>query len=285
MKKITNLLLSLMIILSLSKAHAQVCTFAGGECCGEGITNFQLNGTPAINRSSTVNENGGFTNTGLTSAVVLGQSYNFSVAFPLEGNIVNCNTYNFKIYIDYNHNDLLSDAGEEVVFLANVPNGTHTGSFTIPTTALVGNTYMRVMMKMAATSLSGGSCGHTPITPCNIPPDGIGFHGEVENYTLDITSSTGIANNSEAAVPFTVYPNPASSNLIVYFNLAEPSEVSVNIYNVLGEKISVITSSLKGKGNNSFNINLPENNITEAGVYFIEMKTENKIAVRRFVIL
>ncbi|HLG35095.1 MAG TPA: GEVED domain-containing protein, partial [Bacteroidia bacterium] len=159
MKKITKLLLALMFITSMHETHAQVCTFPGAECCGEGITNFQLNGTPAINRTSTVNENGGFTNTGLTTTVVSGQTYNFSVTFPLENNIVNCNTYNFKIYIDYNQNNLLTDAGEEAVSLANVETGTQTGSFTIPTTALIGNAYMRVMMKMAFASLSGGSCG------------------------------------------------------------------------------------------------------------------------------
>ena len=284
MKKITKLLLALMFITSMHETHAQVCTFPGAECCGEGITNFQLNGTPAINRTSTVNENGGFTNTGLTTTVVSGQTYNFSVTFPLENNIVNCNTYNFKIYIDYNQNNLLTDAGEEAVSLANVETGTQTGSFTIPTTALIGNAYMRVMMKMAFASLSGGSCGHSAVTPCNIPADPIGFHGEVENYTLNITSTVGMVNHAEAPL-FSVYPNPASANLLVYFYLPEPSDVSVNIYNILGEKIHVVPSAAKGKGNNSFTINFAETNISGAGVYFLEMQAGNKRTVQRFIVL
>src|SRR6188474_787222 len=107
MRKITTLL-ALMLAASLLETQAQVCVFAGEECCGEGITNFQLNGTPAINRTSTVNENAGFTNTGVSSAVVAGQTYNYSVTLPLEANIVNCNTFNFKIYIDYNHDNSLT---------------------------------------------------------------------------------------------------------------------------------------------------------------------------------
>src|SRR5436853_4779708 len=166
MTKITTLL-ALILAASLHQAQAQVCVFTGEECCGEGITNFQLNGIPAINRTSTVNENGGFTNTGISTAVVAGQTYNYSVTFPLEQPIVDCNTYNFKIYIDYNHDNSLTDPGEEAVSLSNIVTGTHTGSFTIPATASTGNTYMRVMMKMAANSLSGGICGHSPITPCN----------------------------------------------------------------------------------------------------------------------
>lgn len=264
-----------MIILSLHTTQAQVCTFAGAECCGEGITNFQLNGSPAINRTSTVNENFGFTNTGLTTTVTKGQTYNFSVTFPVENNVVNCNTYNFKIYVDYNQNNVLSDAGEEVAFLTNVATGTRTGSFTIPTTALVGNAYMRVMMKMAATSLSGGFCGHSALTPCNIPADPIGFHGEVENYTLKIMGGSGIENNSGAKV-LDIFPNPSNGK----FTLQLPESIyngTIDIYSVLGEKIFNQPLSVSGKEE----INLT--NISP-GIYFLMVYDGEKYYRRKISI-
>ena len=208
-------ILTTMCALTYAPAiFAQVCTFTAQECCGEGITHFQLNGTPAINRTSTVTENGGFTNTGLSTTVVAGMTYAYSVTFPVENNVVNCNTYNFRIYVDYNHNDLLTDPGELVDSLDNVPNGTYFGSFTIPVSALSGDAYMRVMMKMAASSLSGGLCGHTPVTPCNSPADPVGFHGEVENYTLKIIPATGLSE-SQWHSPILISPNPASDRLKV----------------------------------------------------------------------
>jgi len=276
MKKITTFLLSLMIIVSLHKTHAQICTFAGGECCGEGITNFQLNGTPAINRSSTVNENGGFTNTGITTAVVIGQAYNYSITFPLENNIVNCNTYNLKIYVDYNHNDLLTDAGEEVVSLSDVPNGTHTGSFTIPAATLTGNAYMRVMMKMAATSSSGGNCGHTAITPCNLPADPVGFHGEVENYTLNITASTGI-ENLEKQNGVTIYPNPFSSETILKTNV-NLNNATLTVYNSFGQTVKQI------KNINGQTVTLSRDNLA-SGMYFIRLTQDNQVIATKKLII
>ena len=284
MKKFTLYLSALMLVASVLELQAQVCTFAGQECCGEGITNFQLNGTPAINRTSTVNENAGFTNTGVTAAVAAGQTYNFSVTFPLEGNIVNCNTYNFKIYIDYNHNNLLTDVGEEAASLADVPNGTHTGSFTVPSSALSGNTYMRVMMKMAATSLTGGFCGHTAITPCNVPADGIGFHGEVENYTLNITSTAGIPSYADGP-QFFISPFPVNDMVNVYFSLRETSGVSFAVYNMLGRRVYATGTSSMAAGAHATTIGLIEMNITEKGIYFFEMSAGGKKMVQRLVIL
>ncbi|GDX53508.1 hypothetical protein LBMAG27_25550 [Bacteroidota bacterium] len=261
-------------MVSLNNTKAQICTFAGEECCGEGITNFQLNGTPAINRTSTVNENGGFTNTAVTATVIKGQAYNYSVTFPIEDNIVNCNTFNFKIYIDYNQNDLLTDAGEEVASLSSVANGTYTGTFTIPTSAATGNAYMRVMMKMASTSLSGGFCGHTDITPCNIPADPVGFHGEVENYTLNITGASGLTNITSGVNDFQVYPNPANDDIIIDL---PPlcMNCQLEISNTLGQ---VLYSEFTDQKSKTINLQF-----LKQGVYFVTLKNEYWNEVKRIV--
>lgn len=265
MKKLYKFGIILFLSLSLPETQAQVCTFAGAECCGEGITNFQLNGTPAINRTSTVNENSGFTNTGDTTTLVMGQSYNVSVTFPLETvGIVDCNTYNFKIFIDYNSDDELTDSGEEVVFLADKQTGTHTASFIVPTTATVGNTYMRVMMKMSATSLSGGFCGHSPITACNNPADPVGFHGEVENYTVNIQApATGMESVSNFSL-FSIFPNPFSEQTEITFYNPSSIPCTFVLYDILGNTIKSFPIS----GNKAI---LQRGNIS-AGIYFYELK-------------
>lgn len=285
--KTTITLLSFITACSfLTKTNAQsVCTFAGGECCGEGITNFQLNGTPAINRTSTVNENAGFTNTGITTTVAKGQTYNMSITFPLENNIVNCNTYNVKIYVDYNQNGLLTDAGEDAVSLSNVLTGTHTASFMIPTSALTGNAYMRVMMKMAQTSLTSppGNCGHSLLTPCNVPADPIGFHGEVENYTLNITGGNGISENVFSSVATTIFPNPFSTNTAISYTLTSPSLVSLEVYNILGEKVTtLINSEMQSAGDHEYNLD-NENNSLEEGIYFVKFSVGDKTGTQKLI--
>ena len=270
MKKFTRF--SFVCLLCLSNqvcTRAQtVCTFAGEECCGEGITNFQLNGTPAINRTSTASENGGFTNTGVTSAVVAGQTYN--VSFSCNPDIVSCNTYNFKVYVDYNHNGVLTDAGEEVASLANQAPGTHTTSFTVPTSALNGDAYMRVILKMGATPLvSGGFCGHSAITPCNIPVDPVGFHGEVENYTLNITGGSGINEGNANVFQLKAFPNPFSEFSTISYLLNDKMPVTLEVYNILGEKIDVLVNEMQNIGQHSyiFNSKTPAN-----GLYFLKLK-------------
>ena len=282
MKKITSKLFILLFVIVGFNVFAQTpCTFAGAECCGEGITNFQLTGgTASINRSSSVNENGGFTTTGVTTTVEKGQTYNYSITFPLEGPAVSCNTYNAKIYIDFNHNGILTDTGEEVVSLSNKANGTHTGIFMIPSSAMTGNAYMRVMMKMAATSLSGGFCGHSAITACNNPPDLIAFHGEVENYTLNITGTSGINELDENLLLLNAFPNPFSGSTVISYTLNDKMPVVLEVYNILGERTDVLVNETQTMGEYKFNF---QSKTSANGVYFIKFSAGNKVYTQKLV--
>ena len=73
---------------------------------------------------------------------------------------------------------------------------------------------------------------------------------------------------------FKVFPNPVSDNITVYTNL-EISEV--NIYNVLGVNVYNETSAMN---NSRLDINVSDFN---EGVYFIKIKTEDRIIVKRFI--
>jgi len=100
---------------------------------------------------------------------------------------------NIRVWIDYNNNGTLDDAGETVVSFDQQTFGTTTGSFTVPTTATLGNTRMRVTIKMS------DDAGHTLPTPCDNPPDPLGYHGEFEDYTVNIIDSTaGVALSATA---------------------------------------------------------------------------------------
>ncbi len=74
----------------------------------------------------------------------------------------------WRIWIDYNHDGDFADSGEQV--FSKSGSSTVSGSFTVPTSALSGNTRMRVSMRY------GGS-----------PPYcGTFTYGEVEDYTVNI---------------------------------------------------------------------------------------------------
>jgi PKD repeat protein len=78
----------------------------------------------------------------------------------------------WKIWIDYNKDGDFDDAGEEV--FSGSGSSVVSGSFTVPTSATLGSTRMRVTMKY----------GGAP-TPCETFT-----YGEVEDYTANITEGT-----------------------------------------------------------------------------------------------
>ncbi len=82
------------------------------------------------------------------------------------------------IYIDYNQNGLFSDAGEQVYLSAAGISGPHTesGNITIPVSALLGITQMRVISMETSTPSAISSCGTYS-------------WGETEDYYINITAA------------------------------------------------------------------------------------------------
>lgn len=86
------------------------------------------------------------------------------------------------IYIDWNADLDFTDAGEQVYVSTSSTNGPHTetGTISIPVTAALGNTTMRVV------NVETG-------TPSSIVPCGTFSWGETEDYFVNITNAGGVA--------------------------------------------------------------------------------------------
>jgi hypothetical protein len=89
----------------------------------------------------------------------------------------------FKVYIDYNGDKDFDDAGENVFTSAAVSAAVN-GTFTVPTTAITGTTRMRIVMSDAA--ISG---------PCTVLN-----YGEVEDYSVNLTTSTTTSCNAPTSL-------------------------------------------------------------------------------------
>ncbi len=111
-------------------------------------------------------------------------SRTISVPFSVQVNTCGVTNYNsgVAIFIDFNQNGLFTDPGEKVYSngaLANVtcvPSTILSGTFTVPLSAALGNTRMRVI---DAEGYAGDN-----ITPCLT----YGY-GETEDYTVNITAA------------------------------------------------------------------------------------------------
>ena len=138
----------------------------------EHITNVTFAG---INNTSAGIAGGPVNYTGLAGAtVVQGDSY------PIDVTLYLSSAYTEYIYawVDWNQNGDFSDPGEYYLVAGPVTTvGPHTGSITVPTTALTGTTRMRVMMDYA---------NATP-DPCRSAT-----YGEAEDYCVTVNALTVI---------------------------------------------------------------------------------------------
>lgn len=171
-----------------SSAPIQITTepFANCYCTSSATTTFNeeiLNVTiGSLNNSSTCSSTGGagsvqsqysnYTTSISAPSLAATATYNLSVS------VGTCGTNNnnmMKVFIDYNQNGLFTDAGETVYATATPSLGANVqnASIVIPSTALPGQTRMRVVT-VQTTSANN-------VTPC-----GTYSWGETEDYTVTI---------------------------------------------------------------------------------------------------
>jgi hypothetical protein len=192
------------------------CTSRGNSTADEWINRVQLG---SINNTS--GANGGYANfTNLSTNLIRGGSSNTITIVP--GRRAGTNfSLAYRVWIDYNQNGIF-DTGEQVYNRSRTTATSVSGSFTVPTTALTGPTRMRVSAKYNASP-----------TACETFS-----HGEVEDYTVNITNLNGTTSKSEVEViaknQLFAYPNPTDGELF----LSRIENVKqVTIFNTLGQQV------------------------------------------------
>jgi hypothetical protein len=205
----------------------------------------------SINRTSS-RETNGYLNTGLSTNLLRGssQTIKYSAGFSSTGY-----TEYWKVWIDWNRDGDFLDAGELVVDRTSSSSATLSSSFTVPSTAVLGQTRMRVSMSDA----SQNSCSN----PFN--------YGEVEDYTVNITSSAREGGNDidnlTSQLDLQVYPNPANTFANIKLLGVEGSN-SVQIYDMAGR--TVFNADVEG--GNELSVDLSR---FEKGLYIIQVRTAN----------
>ncbi len=183
------------ITVTMLPAAASYCDAKGSNTNYEWIDRFKFN---TIDKTS--GANGGYADfTSISTTVSKGSSYSVYI-YPGFAS----STYNegYAVWIDLNQDGDFADANE-LVYSHSQTSSSVSGTITIPSTALTGNTRMRVMMSYNA----------DPTDPCS------NFtYGEVEDYTVSISSSkaqTEINSSQVEIITLDLYPNPVSSVLTI----------------------------------------------------------------------
>jgi chitodextrinase len=224
------------------------CTSQGNNTSDERIGKVVF-GT--INNTST--GTAGYENfTALSTNATRGTAYTITITPTWTGNSFN---EGYAVFIDYNQDGDFSDSGETVWTKTRSKTSPVSGTFTIPASAALGSTRMRVSMKYNATP-----------TACEVFT-----YGQVEDYTVNITASARIDETVTPRISFNLYPNPVKGDILNIANLDSPS--TYKIFNMMGQELgsgkvendSIYVGSLK------------------TGTFLIEISNGISTAVKRFI--
>lgn len=173
----------------------------------------------------------------------------------------------FTIWIDYNRDGDFNDSGEQVASGNSTSSGNRTANVTIPASAVLGQTRMRVSMKYNAAS-----------TPCETFAD-----GEVEDYTVNITASSssntifsdavnGDPMRTQKVFEVAAYPNPANSFIQIKV-ASKAEEMNYRIVNTVGQVVKA--GRLENAAINVANL--------RTGIYIIEVNDGQKLLTTKLV--
>lgn len=222
----------------------EYCTAGATSTSFEKLSNVTFAG---INNNST--STAGYEDyTAVTGNVNAGEAYSFSATFTG----ASYDSDQVLVWIDFNQDGDFNDAGEQVLVTAK-KKSPWTGNITIPATAAVGKTRMRVRLQDSSISPNA--------TPC-----GTSSYGQVEDYSLNIgqLAVTDVKKNN-----ISVYPNPAT-DVINISNVS--SKTKFEIYSVGGQLVNQGTTD--GKVNVS--------KLTK-GVYILTVESNGAKSQTKFI--
>lgn len=109
-----------------------------------------------------------------------------------------------------------------------------------------------------------------------------GDFGSEERVVLNITNEV-IVDIQEPIDKnaFQVFPNPAQDNFNISFDLNETNDVSVSLYNALGQQVKSMQSTTYLSGENTIQMNTQN---LPSGLYFVTLHTENGDFSKRITI-
>ncbi len=117
---------------------------------------------------------------------------------------------------------------------------------------------------------------------------GFNFIGTAPDIgALETDYTTDVKFNENKPIDFELYqnyPNPFNSETMISYFLPERSNVTLSIYNSIGKKVITLVNELKEAGKHTLKFSSQKFNLS-SGIYFYELKTDNKKLVGKMTYL
>lgn len=230
--------------------------------CGIGITDFKITG-PGPDRINKVSNDAidGYQDYTCTDTATLAILFPYGIEFTTGATYIEI----VKAWLDMN-NDGVFDSINELLYI-DTALVNHTGTLWIP--SLPTNVYGEPLRLRIASDYSGNP---TP-QPCS----DLQF-GQVEDYSVFLSIYDGV-NELSKETNFNVYPNPFDNTASIDYSLKNSSKVSVEVYNILGDKVNVLVNSeIQSAGKYSYNFSGQS-----SGVYFVKLTVDGSSLTSKVV--
>jgi len=241
------------------------CSSSTGPCtassttCDEYINTVQLN---TINNTSACSVGGYGNYLSISTNLIKGNQYSITVTPDLLSQTGSAFTDDeIAVWIDYNNDSDFSDAGEQVGYVLVGTGWSNVFTFTVPTSAVSSAVRMRVRISY---STDGA------IVPC-----GQSTYGEVEDYTVNITTSGASLLEYDLSA-ITIYPNPSSDILNIDLSSANEEVKSISIVDITGKLIQTI--DVLENANISLNVSS-----FASGLYHVKISSASNSIVRQII--
>jgi hypothetical protein len=98
---------------------------------------------------------------------------------------------------------------------------------------------------------------------------------------------TGVDNSPETSLPesFSIYqnyPNPFNAQTSIQYSLSEPSDVTIEIYDLLGRKLETLVNGNQAAGNHQQEWNADSHS---SGIYFYRIKAGEYSETKKMLLI
>ena len=142
--------------------------------------------------------------------------------------------------------------------------------------------YLKIEMETENTSayrLSGFSNGGKIFNLDLIPGQTQRVDSEFDYFTLEQVDSDEIVHSDQLV---NSYPNPFNPSTTVQFELTEPTQVRLEVFDVVGRRVSVLAAEQYPAGQHF--VTFRADNLS-SGIYFIRFQTPRTVNFRKITLM
>ena len=115
---------------------------------------------------------------------------------------------------------------------------------------------------------------------------GTDYSAECRSFTIINNNTTDVTSDDNHVIKeffiYPAYPNPFNSSTTISFSLPEKGFVSLNIFNIAGQKIKTVINGEMPAGLHKVNWNADDVN---SGVYFYVIQTSQAVETRKLILI